>query len=148
MTRHKTMTFMLAGLALPLMILAFHHAQTVSDGPQSIVWDQEACAECHMLISEQGFAAELQTTGGQTLDFDDPACLMTYVARQHPGVHAIYFHDSQSARWLRSDQASFVRSAQSPMGRALEAVSSSRPGALSYAEALREIEQAGPIEGK
>jgi copper chaperone NosL len=148
MRRAKRTILILAGLAMPMMILAIHRAQAVSDGPQPIAWDQEACAECHMLISERGFAAQLQTTSGQTLNFDDPACLMMYVARQHPSVRAVYFRDSESTRWLRSDEAAFVRSAQSPMGRGLEAVSSSRSGALSFAQALREIEQGGRIEGK
>lgn len=148
MRRPKRTMLTVAGLALPLMIVVIHRAQAISDGPQPIAWDQEACAECHMLISDGSFAAQLQTGSGETLNFDDPACLMMYVSRQRPSVRAIYFRDSESARWLQSDQASFVRSGQSPMGGGLEAVSSSRPGALSYADALREIGQAEPIEGK
>ncbi len=148
MKRLKRTALVLAGAGLPVMALVIHWTRAVSDNPEPVAWDQEACAECHMLISDRRFAAQLQTARGQTLNFDDPACLMTYVAHQHPSVRAIYFRDSQSARWLKADHAGFVRSTDSPMGGGLRAVSLSTAEALGYDETLREIEQGASMEGK
>ncbi|HSU30598.1 MAG TPA: hypothetical protein VLJ11_05140 [Bryobacteraceae bacterium] len=133
-------------VALSVIGFAVYRLQALPGGPQAVAWDRENCTECHMLISDRHFTAQLQTADGQTRNFDDPACLMKYVERQHPPVHTIYFRDSQSGAWLRSEETGFV-TGHSPMGHGLAAVSNATPGALSYAAALEFMQRANASPG-
>jgi hypothetical protein len=114
-------------------------AQRPADAPEPIAWDDEPCAHCHMLIGERGFAAQLATEEGRVLDFDDPGCLLRYLAEAHPHVHAVYFHHASEDRWLTGDVVAFRRVATSPMGWGLAAVDRKEPHDLERAAAAAEI---------
>ena len=133
--------------AVSVISFAVHRSQALPAGPQPIGWDRESCTECHMLISDRHFAAQLQAADGAIRNFDDPGCLMLYVGHQHTRLHAIYFLDSKSGQWLKSEETGFVRSTGSPMGRGVAAVRKTLPGALSYAQALKNIEAESSKEG-
>jgi copper chaperone NosL len=105
------------------------------EGPRAIVWDRESCAHCHMLISDPAFAAQLETGDGDLPAFDDPGCLLAYLAEHGAGVRRIWFHHSKEHRWLAGDAVGFVRVPRTPMGYGLAAVDAGTPGALSLAEA-------------
>ncbi len=113
--------------------------QALPQGPQPIVWDKEACAHCRMAISAPAYAAQLQTRDGGILDFDDPGCLLAYVAEHAPAVHAIYFHAAQADRWLSREETAFLPVARTPMAYDLAAVPAGTAGALPYAAALRQV---------
>ena len=88
MTRRKVLATLVpvaivTALALGVAALAGVFEPTVS-GPQPIVWDHETCAECGMHIGNPAYAAQIQTREGRVLNFDDPGCLLLYVAREHP----------------------------------------------------------------
>lgn len=134
--------------AVSVVSFAVHRSQALPAGPQPIGWDRESCTECHMLISDRHFAAQLQAADGAIRNFDDPGCLMLYVAHQRTRVHAMYFLDSKSGQWLRSEEAGFARSTNSPMGRGLTVVRKTVSGALSYAQALQNIEAESLKEAK
>src|SRR6185437_12138206 len=134
-------------VALSVIGFAVYDLQALPGGPQPVAWDRENCTECHMLISDRYFAAQLQTADGQTHNFDDPACLMKYVERQHPPVHTIYFRDFHSGDWLQSQEAGFMGAGHSPMGHGLAAVRKNTPGALSYAAALQSIQHGDASPG-
>lgn len=119
---------------------AIHRAQAQPAGPRPIVWDRETCAECHMMISDRHYAAQLQTQEGEVLDFDDPACLMTYVVHHHPRIQVIYFRQSQQDRWVDYHSVAFLHSVDSPMGHGYEAVDAGTPGSISFDQALGETE--------
>ena len=124
-----------AALAVGAVALLGACHRTVPDAPVAIDYDQEACAHCRMLIGDPRYAAQLVTTGGDVLDFDDPGCLMTYVARHHPAVHRLWFRDARADRWLAADEVGFVPGATTPMGFGLAAVPRATPGALTLAQA-------------
>jgi copper chaperone NosL len=127
----------LVGLAALALLL--HRAQRLPDGPEPIVWDQEACAHCRMLISAPEFAAQLQDEDGRVFDFDDPGCLLRYVSERQPRVHALWFRHAQEDRWLRADQVAFRRVAETPMDWGLAAVDASEPHDLELAAAEAQI---------
>jgi nitrous oxidase accessory protein len=56
--------------------------------PGRIVYGGDACAHCHMTISDPRFAAQLITSKGKMLAFDDIGCLVTYARTRLPGVPA------------------------------------------------------------
>lgn len=109
--------------AIVLVVAALVRCGTrLPDSVQPIAWSSEACAHCHMLIGDPAFAAQVITTDGDVLSFDDPGCAARYL-RQHRGkVHRVWFHDARGQRWLTERDVGFVRVAASPMGYGLMAV--------------------------
>ena len=122
----------IAGLAFALI-----RAQAPGSGVRPIIWDHETCANCGMTISDHRFACQLQTRSGQTYDFDDPGCLLTFVSDKHPEVRAIYFHALNSEGWIKASDAAFVRGQSTPMGYGRGAVPAGTPGAISLDQARR-----------
>lgn len=108
-------------------------------GPLPVVWDKESCGHCHMHVGEPRFAAQLQTTTGEVLNFDDPGCLLYYRAKQNPGVHAMYFHHVYEDRWLEMEQVGFVAVDSSPMGYNFGAVGKEVPNAIPLQVAEQKI---------
>ncbi len=125
-----------------LSLLAFLIAcSRTGDGPVAVAYDKEPCGYCHMLIGEPKFAAQLITEDGDVLDFDDPGCLLRYVAEQHPHTRAIWFRDSQRDRWLAARDARFVHVPTSPMGWGYAAVDAATPNALTFEAASDLVER-------
>jgi copper chaperone NosL len=114
-----------------------------SEGPEPIAYDRAACVHCRMLISDPAFAAQLQTTDGEVLDFDDPGCLLRYRAEHEPRVRAAWFHHLREDRWLPATGVGFERIDPTPMGWGLGAVDAGAAGALSLA-AAEAIVREGP----
>jgi copper chaperone NosL len=127
------------GLAAVLVI----NSQRLPDSVRPILWDHEVCAQCGMAISDPRFACQLQTSDGDVYDFDDPGCLLTFLHRHRPRVHAIYFHALDGDAWLKHPQVAFVRGQQTPMGYGLGAVAARTPGALDFAAARSYVEAKG-----
>lgn len=123
-------------VALALLI---RHTQALPRGPLPIVWDREACAECRMHVGEPRFAGQLQTRDGQVLDFDDPGCLLRYLATRKPNVHAVYFHHLTQEQWLPLSEVAFTDVEGTPMGYGLGVVSAGTPGAISMQAALARV---------
>lgn len=123
-------------------------AQALPGGPRPVVWDKEACAECGMSVSDHGFAAQLQTADGQVLNFDDPGCLLIYLADKRPAVHAVYFHAMDGEEWLSQEEVAFVTTDRSPMGFELGAVRRGTPGALTFEQAREKVRRRAAESGE
>ena len=132
----------LGGLALGVKFL-----QAPPEGPEPIAWDRESCAHCRMHIGEPRFAAQLQLDSGAVLDFDDPGCMLRYLADRHPAVRAAYVHHLHDDRWVELARAGFVEAGATPMGYGLGAVDASEPGALTLQEAQARIERGHLAQG-
>ena len=110
-----------------------------ASGPQPIAWDKEACTECHMHISAARYAAQLITDTGEARSFDDPGCMLSYLAREKTAVQTLYFHHEKADRWLSAPQVAFVTLPGSPMGYDLGAVDVGTAGALTLADAKARV---------
>lgn len=121
---------LLAGLAAALVVL-LGRAQRLPEGPVEVVWDRDVCAHCSMHVGDPAFAAQLQTTDGEILNFDDPGCLFRYRQEATPEVYAIYFHHAQEDTWIPPEEVGFLPVDESPMGYGLAAVRADTPGAVS-----------------
>ena len=126
-------------LAVAIVLVLGCHG--VPDGPSAIDYDHEACAHCRMLIGDPRYAAQLVTGDGDVLDFDDPGCLLRYVADAHPTVHRMFFRDAHRARWLVGPAVAFVVEA-TPMGYGYAAVDPATPGAVPLATVTATLEAA------
>jgi copper chaperone NosL len=49
-------------------------------GPRPLAYGAENCAHCHMTLADPRFSAELLTTTGRAIPFDDVGCLGSFVA--------------------------------------------------------------------
>jgi len=132
---------LLAGIALlaagAALVFALREAQRLPDGSVPVAWDREACARCRMLVSDPHFAAQLQTTDGRVLVFDDPGGLLLYVHERELDVHAVWFHHLREDRWIARDAVGFVPAEPTPMNYGLGAVDRGA-GALDVAAALEQ----------
>lgn len=88
------------------------------DQPPRIRYGEDPCDECFMLINESRFAAGFVTIDGQVKRFDDIGCLLLYQKEQNENVAHFWVKDFNTQKWLKADDALFVRSdsIQTPMG--------------------------------
>lgn len=80
---------------------------------------EDVCAHCKMAISEKEFAAEFLNQDGDAFKFDDIGCMLDHLkAKPDTKVAAYFFVDFETKRWVKSDAANFVKSAEitAPMG--------------------------------
>lgn len=92
--------------------------------PPEIVYGQDVCQACGMIISEARFAAATALDGGEALKFDDIGDMLAYHAsRPEIAVRAWFVHDHSSETWLEAHQTTFVQSSEiaSPMGHGIVA---------------------------
>jgi hypothetical protein len=122
---------LLLAIALVAITVAFvrYNQVTLPTGPVPVVWDGEVCSGCKMHVGDPRFAAQLQTTGGEILNFDDPGCLFDYLHANEVSVHALYFRNHQSDGWLSEAEVGFLPAEDTPMGYGLRAVPKDTPGA-------------------
>ena len=122
-TRSRAPAVALVLIVLVGGALAFgvHRALSPPDGPVPVAWDHEACARCRMLVSDPAFAAQLHTTDGRVLHFDDPGCLFLHLHDEVADVHAVFFHEVGGPGWVSSDDVVFVPAEPTPMGYGLGA---------------------------
>lgn len=141
----------LVAVALAAITVAFvrYNEVVLPEGAVPVVWDAEVCAHCKMHVGDPRFAAQLQTEGGDVLNFDDPGCLFDYLSDHPTAVHALYFRNYEADGWLSSDDAAFLPIEDSPMGYGIRAVPSSTADAhdMDWAKARvmdRPHHQGGP----
>jgi copper chaperone NosL len=120
------MTRLLRSVAFLFVAALLAACGSATDEPQppEIVYGQDLCEACGMIIGEARFAAASLTADGQAHKFDDIGDMLAY-HQQHPEaeVRAWFVHDYPTQTWLRGETAFYVRSAEidSPMGHGLAA---------------------------
>lgn len=91
--------------------------------PPEIVYGEDVCDACGMIISDERFAAATIVTSPdgepEPRKFDDIGEMFEYHAEHaEVPVQRWYVHDHASMAWIQADQATFVRaeSLSTPMG--------------------------------
>ena len=134
----------LAACGLGLFLV---RAEAPPEGPQEVVWGKQACGHCRMHVSEPAFAAQLHTTDGDVLHFDDPGCLFELVQADAPKIHALWFHHVREDRWVKGDAAGFVEIDPTPMGFGVGAVDAKEPGAMTLDAAMKKTTAVRSADG-
>lgn len=125
-------------LALSLPALALAGCGRERDlGPPKIVYGQQECDECRMIISEERYAAGLAIDGPEGIvkqAFDDVNCMVDVLRRQSAAAIP-YVHDYDTLQWLDARAAHFLHSdnLQTPMASGLASFAS-RAAAQKLAE--------------
>jgi copper chaperone NosL len=101
-----SLRFWLPGLLLCLAACTSANFQPVELSPEDM------CAHCKMALSERQYAAEFITSDGTDYKFDDLGCLADYVAAHRQQVERAVFYvtDYETKRWLKAEEAYFVKS--------------------------------------
>lgn len=135
----KLMKALLLLVALVAIVFAFvrFNQVTLLEGPAPVVWDGEVCGHCKMHVGDPRFAAQLQTSEGDVLNFDDPGCLFDYLQSHEGSVHALYFRNHEGDGWLSESEVGFLPVGDSPMGYGIRAVPEETPEAedMNWAKA-------------
>jgi len=135
----KVLLLAVALVAISIAFVRFNQP-TLPEGPVPVVWDAEVCAHCKMHVGDPRFAAQLQTTRGDVLNFDDPGCLLEYLGSHDTSVHAIYFRNHLADGWLSDVEAAFIAADDSPMGYGFAAVPKGTSGAQGIDWAKAQVE--------
>lgn len=127
----KIIKGLLLALALVAVVVAFvrYNQVTLPEGAVPVVWDGEVCGHCKMHVGDPRFAAQLQTSDGEVMNFDDPGCLFDYLQSQDVSIHALYFRNHLADAWLSESEVGFLTVEDSPMGYGIRAVPEGTPQA-------------------
>lgn len=104
---------------LPLALLI---AACAAAGPVPLRWGEESCRHCHMTLADRRFGAEVITTRGRALAFDDAGCAAEHLATgdtpaaEASSVWVIDYTHPDSL--IAAESAVYVRSSafHTPMG--------------------------------
>lgn len=143
---------------LLFLILAACGGEADTTQPPEILYGQDVCDECNMIISEEKYASAYWTADGEPRRFDDVGEMLVYMAKNPEPTASIWVHDINSAGWLLADDAWFVMNSglRTPMGTgiavladeaAAEALAFDQPDAvvMTFAEIVARA-KAGELE--
>lgn len=119
-------------LALLVAAAALGACKPAAPAAEEPVWGKQPCGHCAMLLSERLHGGQLLTAQGERQFFDDIGCLVAW-DDQHPGQAAQrwarqFDQDPKGTGWLPAEQASFQKTAHTPMDFGFVAVRSPEPG--------------------
>ncbi len=111
----NTKTFILLAL---LVVLGACQAQPDLSQPPEIVYGEDMCTECGMIISEPRFAAAYYTQDGEARGFDDIGGMLTHHAEHQEKVAQFWVHDYETEEWIVAEEAFYVSGEElhTPMG--------------------------------
>lgn len=110
-------------LLVALLLAACAPANTGPQPPE-ILYGQDVCEECGMIISEARFACAALFSDGEMRKYDDIGDMLAFAAKHADlSVGAWFVHDYNSEQWMRGETAFFVLSDQirTPMNRGIAA---------------------------
>lgn len=115
--------WILASVMICLVVLAACGKQQ-SVQPQPIDEAVDTCAQCHMAVKNNGYAAQYVTADGKSVKFDDIGCLYKY-RKDHSEekIAETFIQDSQTKEWVTLKDASYVYAMDvpTPMGYGIHA---------------------------
>ena len=107
-----------------LLLAACGGGEDFANEPPDIIFGQDVCSECNMIINEANFAAAYWTVDGEARRFDDVGEMLKFMHENAEERASTWVHDVNTAEWLRAEEAWFVMSAglMTPMGTGVAAV--------------------------
>ncbi len=96
--------------------------KSCTPGPDPIIFGQDQCTYCKMIISEPGYGAELVTIKSKIYKFDSIECLGAFYLKQdveHDQIHSMWTVDfDQTKELTEAERGVYLHSDRlhSPMG--------------------------------
>ena len=103
----KNMKWLFPSVLLLLLLVSCRQAINL-DEPPHIIYGQDVCDRCNMIISEARFAAAYMTIQGEMRHFDDIGDLLAHDQAVNEDVHLYWVHDFHSQEWIKANEAAFV----------------------------------------
>lgn len=134
-------------LAISYLLLAGCGGRAGPDVPE-ILYGEDICDRCRMVISEERHAAGALVEGRE-YRFDDPGCLREFLESESGGALAAAWVHDQTGSWLRAEEAWFVEDPErgTPMASGILAFGSEEAAAAAGrrhgGEPVRWVELAG-----
>ena len=103
-------------------LMACGGAQSNNEPPE-ILYGQDVCSNCNMIISEENFASAYWTADGEARRFDDMGEMLMYMQSNPEERTSTWVHDVNTAEWLQAEDAWIVMNAglMTPMGTGIAA---------------------------
>lgn len=88
------------------------------DEPPEILYGQDICSNCNMIISEENHASAYWTADGEARRFDDLGEMLKYIQSHGEERASTWVHDVNTAEWLPAEEAWIVMNTglMTPMG--------------------------------
>jgi copper chaperone NosL len=88
------------------------------DEPPTILYGEDVCDHCMMIINEARYATAYSTGDGETRRFDDIGGMIRYDLDSGEDVVAYWVHDFETEEWLKAESAFYVEddNLHTPMG--------------------------------
>ncbi len=99
--------FLLFTLLVVLFLMSCSQASNL-DEPPEILYGQDVCDECGMLVSEERFAASYVTESEEVRRFDDVGGMLLYDQKHQEDVRLYWVHDFDTEEWIDAKEAVFV----------------------------------------
>jgi len=120
------------------MILLVGCGQSANvEEPPDIVYGQDVCDRCGMIINEEKFAAAYWTENGEARRFDDIGGMLAYHSQNHEKVVTYWVHDLAGGDWMPAEDAHYLLDSDlmTPMGFGIAAFSDMEQAhAFAYGE--------------
>ena len=81
---------------LLVLVAALATCACATPGPGAFHYDVDSCDHCRMTIADARFAAQIVTRTGKIYRFDDPGCVVAFLAANRVAtadVHSIWLND-------------------------------------------------------
>ncbi|MBK7581537.1 MAG: hypothetical protein IPI67_15170 [Myxococcales bacterium] len=104
---------MTRGCAAVLISFALLACEATNE-PADPIWGKQPCGSCAMLVSDPAHAAQLVTSDGKRVFFDDPGCMAAYLQERGVTATKMWVRDT-SGKWLDAKSARFSASGKTPM---------------------------------
>ena len=120
------MTRFLIPIVLLMLLMAGCAAGASIDEPPEIIYGEDECDRCRMIINDARYAAAYMTEDGQARRFDDIGGMLLHHVENEEDVHLFWVHDFESEVWVKADEATYVVSdgLETPMGFGIVALNS------------------------
>jgi copper chaperone NosL len=82
-----------AVLAGAVVLAVFLLGKRSGEGPETIVYGRDACAQCRMIISRPGFGGELRNQKGVLTKYDDLGCLLKAMVAERAEMPEAWVED-------------------------------------------------------
>lgn len=115
-----------ASVALALALGACGPGSSGPPGPPEIRYGVDECSYCRMIISEERHAAAATAPGGLEARFDDPGCLVAFLAAAPATGWIPWVYAGPEAGWRPAAEAGYLHRPGrfTPMSSGLTAVAS------------------------
>ena len=118
---------MIKGCIFPFLLFSIISCKNESEiRPVKILYGQDICERCKMIISEKAYSAEYILPDGEARKFDDIGCMIHFQNEEESNrdkILAQYVRDYNTGDWIDATTAHFVWSKTiiTPMGHGLAA---------------------------